>query len=570
MRIQAIVVNAREGMSRMARELFGGRISRRSLIRGSALGGVGLATAAVIGCGDADDDAPVVVPAATAAPTTAAAATAAPTATPTAAPEKKSEKITPAVVAPGNTLDPNTTAGSTNEFHGIYDTLARLDPVTNSIIPALGESYEVDPSDPARWIFNLREAEFSDGVKLTAEDVKFALEYYQDADNKSSLRSRVSTVDHVEVMDERTAVLVTAKADPIIPRRQHLVFILPKHIFEDPSKGRDYQADKAVGSGAYFPASYTQGANILLEASASSWRGTKGIDIADMQVIKESTTRLSALETGDVDFATGLPIPELERIEGFDNVVLGANPSTQWRGWSMEYFDPPTSDVRVRLALEHALDTPTVIEEIYFGRAVEQRSQPLTENTFGFNPDLQPYGYDPDKSRELLRDAGLPDGFKTTISSRVEGNPVFEAHTLAAADDISEIGIDISIEHVETGVWRDGIYGRAKRTPHIYHMPFSAFVLADASFAYSWLQKDAASKYYDNPKFESKFVEGLSTIDTEARRKLYQEATYELSLDPVALWTVHAQAFHAWREDKFAVLHPAGQPGVFFDQIEPV
>ncbi len=442
--------------------------------------------------------------------------------------------------------------------------------MTNSIIPALAESYAVDPSDPKRWIFNLNEAEFSDGVKVTAEDVKFALEYYQDADNKSSLRSRVSTVDHVEVMDERTAVLVTTDADPIIPRRQHLVFILPKHIFEDPTKGKEFQANRAVGSGAYFPAAYTQGSRILLQASPASWRGTKGIDEADMQVIKESTTRLSALETGAVDFCTGLPIPELERIETFDNIVLGANPSTQWRGWSMEYFDPPTNDVRVRLALEHALDTPTVIEEIYFGRAVEQRSQPLTENTFGFNPDLQPYGYDPDKSRQLLADAGLPNGFKTTITSRVEGNPVFEAHTLAAADDISEIGIDISIKHVETGIWRDGIYGRAKRTPHIYHMPFSAFVLADASFAYSWLQKDAASKYYDNPKFESKFVEGLKTIDTEARRKLYQEATLELSLDPVALWTVHAQAFHAWREDKFAVLHPAGQPGVFYDQIVPV
>ena len=483
---------------------------------------------------------------------------------------RKSATITPAVVAPGNTLDPNTTAGSTNEFHGIYDTLARLDPVSKSIIPALGASYDVDPSDPKRWIFNLNEAEFSDGVKLTAEDVKFAIEYYKDADNKSSLRSRVSTIDHVEVMDERTAVLVTIDADPIIPRRQHLVFILPKHIFEDPSKGKEHQATQAVGSGAYVPAAYTQGARILLQASATSWRGTKGIDEADVQVIKESTTRISALETGAVDFCTGLPIPELERIEAFDNIVLGPNPSTQWIGWSMEYFDPPTSDVRVRLALEHALDTPTVIEEVYFGRAVQQRSQALTENAFGFNPDLQPYGYDPDKSRQLLADAGLPNGFKTTITSRVEGNPVFEAHTLIAADNISEIGIDIGIQLVETGVWRDGIYGRAKRTPHIYHMPFSAFVLADASFAYSWLQKDSLSKYYDNPKFEDKFVEGLKTIDTEARRKLYQEATLELSLDPPALWTVHPQAFHAWREDKFAELHPAGQPGVFYDQIVPV
>ena len=98
-------------------------------------------------------------------------------------------------------------------------------------------------------------------------------------------------------------------------------------------------------------------------------------------------------------------------------------------------------------------------------------------------------------------------------------------------------------------------------------MPFSAFVLADASFAYSWLRKDAASAYYDNPKFESKFVEGLTTIDNEAREQLYREATAELNADPVALWTIHAEEYHAWREDKFAEVHPAGQPMVFFDQV---
>ena len=84
-------------------------------------------------------------------------------------------------------------------------------------------------------------------MKVTAEDVKFAIEYYANADNKSSLKSRVNTIDHVDVMDLRTAVIVTAKPDPIIPRRQHLVFILPKHIFNDASKGKEFQAEQAVG-----------------------------------------------------------------------------------------------------------------------------------------------------------------------------------------------------------------------------------------------------------------------------------------------------------------------------------
>ncbi|MDA0256337.1 MAG: ABC transporter substrate-binding protein [Chloroflexi bacterium] len=540
-------------------------VTRRGFLRGAALGGVGLATAAVIGCDDDDDDddAASAAPEAPAAPAASAPAGSAP------APEPaKSVKMTPAVVNPGNTLDPNTTAGSVEEFHGIYDTLMRLD-ADEDLITAFAQSREIDPNDNTRWIFHLRDAEFSDGVKVTAEDVKFSLEYYANPDNKSSLKSRVGTVDHVEVMDPLTAVVVTKKPDPILDRTQHLLFILPKHIFEDSSKGLDFQSTQAVGSGAYVPASYAQGSRIELMASPSSWRGTKGVDEVNIQVIKETSTRIAALETGDIDWTTGLPQTELERIDGFENIVLGENPVSQWVGWSMEYFQAPTEDVRVRLALHHALNNQAVVDAVYFGRARLQRGQPLTPRDFGFNPDLEPYAYDPDLARQMLADAGFPDGFDTTITSRVEGNPTFANHALAAADDISSIGINVTINNVETAVWRDGIYGRQPRTPHIFHMPFSASVLADASSAYTWLLKDSPSGYYDNPAFEAKFTEGQATMDPVARTQLYREATAELNADPLALWTVQPQFFHAWREDLFAKAAPSGQPGVFYDQVEP-
>ncbi len=528
-------------------------VTRRGFLRGAALGGVGLATAAVIGCDDDDDD--------DAGSSSGGSSS---------APGAKSGKMTPAVVNPGNTLDPNSTAGSVQEFHAIYDTLTRLDPVTNSIVPSFAESFEPTDGTAEHWIFKIRDAEFSDGVKITAEDVKFSFEYYQDADNKSSLRSRVSTVDTVDVIDPLTVRVNTLGPDAILPRRQHLVFMLPKHIFDDPSKGKAFQAEQAVGSGAYVPNNYLPGLEIPLLASPSSWRGTKGLDDVDLLIIKETTTRIAALQIGDIDFTTALPAKDLERIDGFESIVLGKNPNTQWRGWSMEYFDEPTNDVRVRLALSHAMELDSVIDEIYFGRAIKMKGQPLTENVFGHNADLEPFAYDPDMARALLKDAGLPNGFKTTITTRTEGNPELASQALHAADNISDIGIDISIANIETAAWRDGIYGRAKRTPHIYHMPFSAFVLADASFAYSWIQKEAPSAYYDNPKFESKFVEGLTTVDNEARRKLYEEATFELNADPVAIWTVQAEDYHAWREDKFTDVTPAGQPMVFFDQIVPL
>ena len=89
-----------------------------------------------------------------------------------------------------------------------------------------------------------------------------------------------------------------------------------------------------------------------------------------------------------------------------------------------------------------------------------------------------------------------------------------------------------------------------------------------ATWLQAVLQKDAPSAYYDNPKFEEPFVQGLTTVDNDARRALYEKATAELNADPVALWTVQAEEYHAWNSAKFADVHPAGQPMVFFDQVK--
>ena len=96
-------------------------------------------------------------------------------------------------------------------------------------------------------------------------------------------------------------------------------------------------------------------------------------------------------------------------------------------------------------------------------------------------------------------------------------------------------------------------------------------MLADASFAYSWLQKGSASKYYDNPKFESKFVEGLTTIDDAARLKLYQEATWELNQGPAgAVDDPRGGVPRLGARTSSPTCTRLGQPMVFFDQVVPL
>ena len=217
------------------------RISRRSLLRGAALGGVGLATAAVIGCGDDDDDDDAAAPApAPAANAGGRARDAGP---------QDGELHGRHLVALGAEPRPELHGEHRAMYTGVFDQLVRLDENAD-LQPGLATSWELDTGNPRRWVYTLREAEWSDGVAFSAADVKFAQEYIKNPDNKSNLVARVSTEESAEVIDDRTIAIITAEADPELPRRTTLQQQFAKHIFEDPAKGPEWAAVNAVGNPA--------------------------------------------------------------------------------------------------------------------------------------------------------------------------------------------------------------------------------------------------------------------------------------------------------------------------------
>ncbi|MCY4639188.1 MAG: ABC transporter substrate-binding protein [Chloroflexi bacterium] len=552
-------------------------LARRTFLRGAALGGVGLAAAAVIGCGDDDDD-DGAGPAATTAPLTATAtptaSTGAATATPTAAAAEtvKTGSITVAVQSSvGETLDPNSTAAIASDYAGIFDQLLRRDPRTNQYVPeGLATSWEFDTNNQTRWVFNLREADWNDGTPFTAEDVKFTLEYITNPDNKSRLISRLNTVDSVEVLDPRTAVVVTKAPDPILDRRMISSWVLPKHIYEDPDRGAEWQAlsGKPVGTGSYVVDRWIQAERTDLVASASSWRGNKGIIEATGANITEGSTRASAFEAGDVA-AINAPLLEVARLQGLHNggVSAAVNVSNAHTNFSVEYHEGPTSDLRVRLALAHALDNVTYAG-LYEGFAEEMQGQQLTRTDFGFNPNVGPYGYDPDMSRTLLRDAGFGNGFDAPIGQLTGNDPVVDAHTLAVKDAFDEIGLQASIVNIDVSTWRDHIYGRTPRIM-IERWAFSGIGQHDAAFALSWSEGSQPSKFYANADFDRAFNEAIQTMDTDAREKKFWEAVQVMHDDPPAVWSTTRPSVVVWRSDQYD-LSLWERPAVFFDQIAVV
>ncbi len=551
-------------------------LGRRSFLRGAALGGVGLATAAVIGCGDGDDDdvaapAPAATPAPLQATATPTASTAAATPTPTAQPPEtvKTGSMTIAVQSSvGETLDPNSTAAIAGDYAGIFDQLLRRDPQTNQYVPeGLASSWEFDTSNQTRWLFNLREADWNDGTPFTADDVKFSLEYITNPDNKSRLISRLNTVDHVEVIDPRTAVVVTKAPDPILDRRMISSWVLPKHIYEDASKGAEWQAlsGTPVGTGSYVVDKWIQAERTDLVASASSWRGNKGVIEAVGANITEGSTRTAAFEAGDVS-AIAAPLLEVSRLQGLHNggVTAAVNVSNAHTNFSVEYHEGPTSDLRVRLALAHALDNASYAG-LYEGFAEEMQGQQLTRSDFGFNPNVGPYGYNQEMSRTLLKDAGFAGGFDAPIGQLTGNDPVVDAHTLAVKDALDQIGLNTSIVNIDVSTWRDHIYGRTPRIM-LERWAFSGIGQHDASFALSWSEGSQPSKFYANADFDRAFNTAITTMDSSAREKVFWEAVQVMHDDPPAVWSTTRPSVVAWRSDQYD-LSLWERPTIFFDQV---
>ncbi len=553
----------------MITDLRGPSIGRRTFLRGAALGGVGLATAAVIGCGDDDDDDSA--SAAPAAPAAPAASGGSSSTAPSTAPAEtvKTGSIAIAVQSSvGETMDPNSTAAIASDYGGIYDQLLRRNTATNQYVPeGLATSWEFDTTVQTRWVFNLREADWNDGTPFTAEDVKFSLEYFIDPDNKSRLISRLNTIDHVEVLDPRTVVIVTKDSDPILDRRMISSWIIPKHIYEDSSKGAEWQAlaGTPVGTGSYVVKNWIQGEKTELIPNAGSWRGNKGIVEANAILIQEASTRAAAFEAGDIG-AVDAPLLEVNRLKGLHDggVKAAVNVGNAHTNFSVEYHEGPTADLRVRNALAHAGD-PDSYAGLYEGFANVMQGQQLTDTDFGFNPSLKPYGFDPDMSRALLKDAGFENGFDAPIAQLSGRDPIVDAHTLAFKSNLDDVGLNASIVNIDLSTWRDHIYGRTPR-PMMERWAFSGIGQHDASFALSWSEGSQPSKFYANDDFDTAFNTAITTMDTPTREGLFHEAVQIMHDDPAAVWHTTRPSIVAWRADDYN-LELWERPAIFFDQV---
>jgi peptide/nickel transport system substrate-binding protein len=309
-------------------------------------------------------------------------------------------------------FDPAETSGIITPFmvlYALHDAMVRPSP-SSPIAPGLAESWSVS-QDGLVYEFLLRKGvKFHNGEPVTAEDVKFTFERYRGTAHKT-LKERVAAVE----IPDPARVRVRLKA----PRPDFMSFystatgagwIVPKRYIE--KVGDEGFKRAPIGAGPYKFVSFTPGVELVLEAFDQYWRKVPSVKRLVLRSIPDDTTRLVALKRGEVDIAYGLRgtlAEEIRRTPGLTlKPVLGQ--VTNWVYFA-EQWDPksPWHDRRVRLAANHAIDRQAInkAENLGFARI----SGSIIPTSFEYYWQGPGYAYDPAMARQLLAEAGYPNGF---------------------------------------------------------------------------------------------------------------------------------------------------------------
>lgn len=331
----------------------------------------------------------------------------------------------------------------------LFDSLTAIGP-DGSVQPSLALTWSAISDN--EWHFTLRPGvTFSNGEPLNADAVVSTLRYLIGPDAaKYVLAREASGISSVVEIDELTVGITTKTPDAILPKRLSMLTILPPQAWAE--LGADGFADTPIGTGSYVLEDWgkSEGKAILV-ANPASWRAPVEIDRIEMRYpLRDPGTRLAALRSGDVDITLNLSFDDIPdvRAEGYAVLVQQV---PQIRALALPNIKPesPLNDVRVRQALNYAVDKQTIADVFYQG-VVSPVGQGAIPGTVGYNPNIKPYPFDPDRARALLIEAGYAEGL--TLNAEVE---IGQAQVIyqKAAQDLAKVGVTLNVRTVIAAEW---------------------------------------------------------------------------------------------------------------------
>ncbi|HET7875487.1 MAG TPA: ABC transporter substrate-binding protein [Methylomirabilota bacterium] len=405
----------------------------------------------------------------------------------------------------------------------IFDTLLGRDTKTWQPVPHLAES--VTSVNPTTWELKLRRGvKFHNGEPFTAESVKFSFERVLNPEQKSPIRGNFTWIKSVDIVDDYTVRITTQRPYPLI--HEILTFgnfgmVPPKYVRE---KGDAHFARNPVGTGPFRFVDWRKGEQLTVEANDQYWKGAPAIKTLVFRVIPEPATQIAELLSGGVDLIRAVPPDQLPAIKNSTVARVTATKILRVVFLQMDgdarAGKTPLTDVRVRRAVNHAINVDEIMQKILGGLAVRAPSggSPLA---FGTDLSIKPHAFDSERAKKLLAEAGFANGFDITLTTYAGSIVNVEQVAQAAMGYLGRVGIRVKPRHfADVGQYLAQFRGSKLDGITMASWGYNSVFDSDAIY-YIHFHTGEPYAYNTAKEMDQWLEEARGTLDQKKRRELY-------------------------------------------------
>jgi peptide/nickel transport system substrate-binding protein/oligopeptide transport system substrate-binding protein len=448
----------------------------------------------------------------------------------------------------GISADPGTAdvQKTTSEYGiplNIYDRLVEAETVSpgeSRIVPGLAEKWDVSANGLVYTFYLRKGVKFHNGEILKADDVAFTFDRMLDPATKAlntdfldmiagaedRMNGKAQKVSGIKVIDDLTIQITLAK--PFAPFIANIatpagsIYNRKATLAAGDQFGLD--PAKTVGTGPFRLKSWTVNDSCLLVAFPDYYRGKPTLDELEMRIVPDANTQRIMFEKGDLDILdldnVRSQVPYFAESPKWKNQIV-SGPRVGVYYYAINENIKPFEDVRVRKAVQRAIDRKTLLDKLYNGRGSLENGI-FPRGLVGFNPKLPAIPYDPKAAKELLTQAGYPNGFEMEIA-QVTDSPTTLKINEAVQAMLAQVGIKVKITQLDSATY---FATRRQTKLPMYHSDWSADFNDPDNFIYTFFsERNTALRSYNykNQSVFDKLEEARAMVDPAKRVKLYQD-----------------------------------------------
>jgi len=410
-----------------------------------------------------------------------------------------------------DSLDPhNTTAAGTREvFFNVFEGLVKPDTEGN-LIPAVASSYVISETADT-FTFTLREGvKFHDGSEVTVGDIVYSIARIAGLETGTPLVPAFSAVKSVEATDDKTVVITTAE-----PFVEFLSFLTAAIIPE----GSD-PADGLIGTGPFKFVSRSAQENVILEKFDGYWGEKAKVDRVVFKIIENADTLVMSLKSGAIDICAHLTSTQAAEL-GSDFQILEDGMDLV-QGMYLNNAYEPLQDVRVRQALNYAIDRQMILDFVADGKGDILGSSMYP--SFGkYYEDLSDYyTLDVEKAKQLMSEAGYANGFDLVIKAP-SNYPIHVDTAQIIAEQLKAINVNVTVDIIEWATWLSDVYSARDFQATVVGFDTSAALTAQSLLSRFVSSSSKNLINFNSPDYDTVYAQALACTDEARQIELYKQ-----------------------------------------------